>query len=282
MQEKETEGIFKDFNFTDDSSKHGIKKSLEKQFDKYKLEEVKNKEEIESLKEELKSLNERVNRPDSKPKADDGNGRTGPSGIERIFLIGIIIILLGFMIYHLVYQDGIPQEKMPEDTVEAVLEINDSATTDSNTTKDYPPEANLTANESLANETSAHEADVNALSGEVALLLGDIEFSVDENDDSIGYINQVNFRIDNQRNTTLKPLVNVYIYDDNTKDPWEKKSRGVYRFESGIKPGEAKAGYIDVSPKTFRELGLPKHLRIVLNSTTDKLLDYATKEVYIY
>ena len=76
-------------------------------------------------------------------------------------------------------------------------------------------------------------------------------------------------------------MADVYIYDDEIAEDWETKSRGQYKYDSGIKPGESKTGIISVTPKSFRNLNLEKHVRLALNDTDTGFITAVNKEIMI-
>ncbi len=272
MVDKDIDGIFKDFNFQEDSKPKPhkeLKKELQKDFKNNKPDD-----EIKHLKDELKDLRDQV-----RDKKRNSNVK-GPGSTERIILISVIILLLGYIVidYALYHQNNniqIREDKINIVSEEQIGDVINKTEKSLNKTS-----INETVEKNDTTET-VEEEDKETLSGEIKLIMGNIISKVDDDDEDMGFITRIYFSINNSKEETLKPIVNVFIYDENLRDPWETKSRGEYTFPAGIKPGELHTASITVSPKTFRNLDLEKHIRLVLNSTEDGFIDYVNKDLII-
>ena len=117
------------------------------------------------------------------------------------------------------------------------------------------------------------------LPGAIAISIDKIYTAV--TGDDLGEISKVVFTIDNGKDKVLKPIVNVYAWDEENKDPYETRSRGEYTYISGINPGDKHTGSIDLVPKTWVNLDLEKNIRLTLNDTEDGFITAVNQQIFI-
>lgn len=251
MEEKEVEGIFKDFKYVDEADN-----SKEKHEDvKKKAQEAFDKEEKKEKKQAPKTVfDEHEEKGHIKP-------RNVPS-LERIILITIIIILCIFIVFNLTYFCKCERESTSGGTsVVTPSPVDPVASLDENATDNNSSEEEI---EEVTKEDEEEEEE-EVISGEISIKIKEINYEVTGED--LGKIESITFTIENGKNDVLKPIVNVYAYDAELDPSWETRSRGEYTYDIGISSGGIKTGEIELSPKTFRNLNLEKHVRVVLNST---------------
>ncbi|MBL7054155.1 hypothetical protein ISS05_00160 [Candidatus Woesearchaeota archaeon] len=296
MVDEKVDDIFKDFNFGDDEnySPDEMKKKAQREFDRQKFdepEERSSRDEIKELKEQMSELREHIKfkgemkeRPPVKdfskhinpePRFNFNKPRGTP---ERPILIGLIIFLSIFIIVDLSFYEHISKssEAKGEDELRGIVisELNES---EENNTGEVKEEVAEKAIEEK-NETVEKE-EVN-LSGKITLSIDKIYDEAIEGDNK-GKISEIVFTIDNGKNYTLKPFVNVYIYDSESEDVYETRSRGDWTYSSGIESGTKKTGRISLTPQTYYDLDLERHIRIVLNDTNKGFITSLNKDITI-
>ena len=204
---------------------------------------------------------------------------------EKIAYIAIILVLAAYigidwMYYHNENNNG---ESIKKITVKAVANAN---TTEANATK-----ANKTVaakNETAAIVNKSEEKAENGaikdvgkqLSGTVTLTMGKIYTSLSKSINDTGYIDKIDFTIDNGQGKALNPKISIYAYDAEIDKVWETKSRGE-SLGAAIGPGEKYTGSISLTPKTFKKLNLKKSVRLSLNDTNEGFIDAVNGEVII-
>jgi len=192
------------------------------------------------------------------------------ASVERITYIAIVVILLGYLVVDLSFIHG-------DKTTEVIVQQDITAT--------------VVQEENISNETVEEEVEEPVveepveeevqLSGLITFAIDRIYSEVDENNDEVGEINRISFTIYNGVDDVLLPVVNVYVYDEDTKEYYETRSRGEYTFPAGIAPGKTHTGSVDLSPKKFSNLNLKKQIRLVLNDSEDGFIKVITDDITI-
>jgi len=264
----DNDDIFEDFGDKVSGKKESAKKPV-REFNKEDHSESKFKEEKLAIKDryekEMRSLEHK--------KAGDmlKQGKI-PSrnlaSIERITYIAIISILVLYTFIYIPLSNG-------DSTTE--VEISDEITA---TVVKEEADAEE-AEEVVEEEPVVEEPEEVQLSGLITLAINKVYSEVDENNENVGEISRITITIDNGVDVVLKPIVSVYIFDDDSKEYYETKTRGVYTFPAGIAPGKTHTKTIDLSPKKYSNLDLEKTIRVVLNDTEDGFIKAVTKRITI-
>jgi DNA-binding transcriptional MerR regulator len=300
MVDDEINDLFKDFEYRDGEkiSHAEIKKRAQKEFDKQRAEKNDEtgyrdyNEEIKELKEQIRELKEHIKgrhkgrmiseERKTRPKSPRPNiFSKPPSALERGILIGIIILLAGFIVIDLSFHHGGKgtPSGMGEGSVGMVVhEVNKSEEDNTEISAQTEEAQEVEENATNVSEEQAQQQE-EKLSGKITLKIDKIY--TDVLDDDMGEISKVVFTIENGKEEVLRPIVEVFAYDSKNKKDYETRSRGSYRYDSGIKAGESRSGSISLVPKIFRNLDLRKHVRLVLNDTKEGFITAVNKEVII-
>lgn len=231
-------------------------------FHDYKYEEEKPKEKEVQKSKSVKKVHEVVH-------------KSGIGSIERAIFLIIIVLLCAFIVFDklggseekTVIVTSEPETSEEEEEVETAPEEKENEETHVEEEKEEEPEE-----EETTEEEEEPEEEVLDLSGEIDIKINKIYTEVNEDLDDVGYINKVSYTIENGKEDTLVPVVNVFAYDDDLKDTWLDKSRGEARFTVGIEPGDTLEGSVSVSPKTFRNLDETKTVIVQVSDVTGKVL----------
>lgn len=275
MGNDDIDHIFDDYKFEDDKSKNkDVKKKAQKAFEKAVKKDKAKKEETfnsESKPKEVKEakINSSVNNRGFEAI------KTNP---ERIVLIGIIVCLSAFIVVDMLYFSQCEcTNVIKEDSGKETPLITNNQTNKTNLNETISLN-NKTHEEEESNETE-EEPEEPELSGKVTLKIEKVYYEAI--DDQKGKIDKIAFTIENGKEETLKPIVHAYIYDSSMEISWQTRSRGEYRYDSGIKSGKKHTGTLSLSPKYYHGLDLTRHVRLVLNSTKESFIDVETKDVVI-
>lgn len=317
MADEEIDDIFKDFKFEDSNepSHDEVKKKAQNEFNKSSFiepEEKGHNEEIRELKQQVRELKEHVIKPkgeatfqkekkheikhaeyDSKPKHTIKHFDTkpafspkiAPSSLEKKFFVGVIIILLAFIAIDMTFYHGSKTDETLDSSKPSAMSVGAAINEikENKTVKAAAEVVNETGEAEKEEEKTAEEEDKTKeekeLSGNIELMINKIH-SIKENDNK-GYINKVTFTIKNGKNKTLKPVVRVYAYDKNSEDPWIEKDRGEFVYSIGIVPGGEQAGSVDLSPRTFADMGIIKTVVLKLFDEEDDVIASVQDKFYI-
>jgi len=275
MDKEDVDNIFEDFENKVEPKKSTPKIKTKKD-EKSLLKEKYEKQKLAlegKYEEEIGALEDKKN----KEKNKHGNISNNKSNnIERIAFIAIIVVLIvyiaiDFSFYHNEKDDNIDiqQEINDNETDLDSEDINESESGDIENENEVPP------------EEEPPEEDEPQLSGEVTFSIINIDTSVSQDVDDLGYLNNIKFIIDNGKDTALIPVVEVFAYDSENKDIYETKLRGTYTFKLGINPGKSHTGIIDLTPKTWKNLDLKKNIRLILNATEVGYITAINREITI-
>lgn len=188
------------------------------------------------------------------------------TNLERVAYIAIIIVLVVYIAFSFGRGGNVAVETDQTITAAAVK------------TEDTTEEIEEGVLEEVVEEEPVEEEKI--LSGKITFTLDKVYTEVPNEDNDFGYISKVIFTIDNGKDKALTPVVDVFVYDSELGEIWETKSRGRY---SGIaiNSGDKQTGSISLVPKSFTNLDINKHLRLVLNNTEDNTIKAINKEVLI-
>lgn len=274
MKNTDNEDVFADFEQKVKGKKEKeLKESKEPKKEQKKQEEKLSEKEIlmKKFEAEKKALRQKydsemkvLEEKESKEAREKETPK--PKNTERIIYLSVIVVLLGMLVYFFFFNNnsGESAEKSTEETI--IEEIND--TSEENATlgtelKKEPPK-----NESAKTEEKKEDKkEEKQVSGKVTLTIDKVHYEKSDADGNLSYITQVDFTIINDRNKVLSPVLDVFIFDDETKESWEFRSRGKYTYPIGIKSGAKHSDSITVTPKTFRNPELEKKIRLALNDT---------------
>lgn len=277
MAEPDVDDLFKDFEYKIEG-----KKEPKKSFDFAKKEPAKKEPEQKPEKKTWQQAERQViEKQEARPKP------RSTSTIERIGYFAVILILIGyigidFKFYHTENDDQIGSSKditakvinnTTKENKSAEIKVEKIIETPKNETVEKPEvEINKTTNETkAANETKKY-------SGTVTLTIDSIDYAATSNE--TGTISGVIFTINNDKDAVLKPVMDVFAYDEMDK-LWEVTSRGKYTYEAGINPGQKHTEAISLTPKTFRNLKLKKSIRLTLNDTSAGYITAVNTEIII-
>lgn len=202
---------------------------------------------------------------------------------EKIAYIAIILVLAAYvaidwMNYHNGDNAGESDKKISVKAVTNATEGNKTAMAKNETAAivDKPAENNTVEKDN----SETVKAEGKKLSGTVTLTIGKVYTSLSKSINDTGYIDKVDFTIDNGKDKVLKPLVSLYAYDAEIDKIWETRSRGDY-LGTAIEPGGIYTGSISLSPKTFKNLNINKNIRLSLNDTDTGFITAVNKEIII-
>ncbi len=292
--ENDVGDIFNDFKYDDGEHSHDdVKKRAQKEFDKGGMKYVDDfdyRGEIRDLRRQVRELKDVVEGPHKgskrkpEPKHHEhshfkqkDNVFTGPlSTLERGVLIGIIVLLAGFIVIDLSFCFHCGSKATSENIpIEVGGNVNGS---DQNETE----EVEEGAEEVIEEEPEPVVDEEPELSGDITLKIDNIDKKLrDDLGEDKGEISSITFTIDNGKNDVLTPVVEVFIYDDESKDDYETKRRGHYTYAIGIAEGKTHTGTISVTPKIFADLDLVKHIRLTLNDTEGGYITAVNDEITI-
>lgn len=273
---KDTSDLFKDFKFPEkEKGKNPYSQQIK---DDDPVEQVSEEEKVKRKYQKAEQLlQEKYSKEIRRAK-----GNKLPN-YERFGYIAIILILIAYIgidfgFYHK-NSDGELQTSVIEapinlETADIVAEAASSNGTAVNETKKE------TLNESQIEEKddTGEKAEEKKLSGVVSLSIEKIYSQKVGND--TGQISKIDFTIDNGKDKSLMPVVDVYAFDTVLDKSWETKSRGRYK-GSAIEPGSKYSGSISLVPKTFSNLKVEKSVRLVLNDTKEGFMAAANEMVTI-
>lgn len=199
-------------------------------------------------------------------------------GVERFAYIGIIAVLLLYIAIDLSFYHGGSTASLEEakSTGESEAVLSSGADAEEEITP-VVVEVKETKTEPVPVKTDTKAA---TYSGILKFGIDKVSTRVNEDQDDLGYIDEVSFIIENDQAKSIIPIVNVYIYDTELDEVWETMSRGSYSFSS-IAPGETKKGTVKITPKTFRNLDVDKTVRLVINDTKTGITKFSVKTVSI-
>ncbi|MBL7056322.1 hypothetical protein ISS07_05395 [Candidatus Woesearchaeota archaeon] len=297
MKDNDTDGIFKDFqgkvkNKSKTENESFMSKSLKKTSSIFKKdersEEEKFKDKLELKRKILdeKYKRERSNIEEQRKYLEEGNKHNPIQhkqyGIERVAYLAIILILVSYIAVDFGFYHNTPSLNVEENSVSGKV-VQEKAVIE-------PSKEEVKVVEKSVIETAPEKEEVveeakapvkeKPLKGNVALQIDEVVTSISENDDELGYIDEIKFTISNGATEILRPSINVYAYDNTLDDFWETKIRGTYT-NSGIAAGTVKKGSIKLSPKSFRNLNVDKTVRLQMNDTSAGYLASKTKTVEI-
>lgn len=197
---------------------------------------------------------------------------------EKIAYIAIILVLAAYaaidwMNYHNGDNAGESVKKISVKAANNATEGNKTVTVKNETAAIVDKSAEKAKNETV-------KAGEKQLSGAITLTIGKVYTSLSKSINDTGYIDKVDFTIDNGKDKVLKPLVSLYAYDAELDKIWETRSRGNY-LGTAIEPGGMYTGSISLSPKTFKDLNINKNIRLSLNDTDTGFITAVNKEIII-
>ena len=197
---------------------------------------------------------------------------------EKIAYIAIILVLAAYIAidwtsYHNGDNTGESAKKISVKAVTNATEGNKTVTAKNETAAIVNKSAEKTTNETV-------KAEGKRLSGAITLNIDKIYTSLSKSINDTGYIDKVDFTIDNGKDKVLKPLVRVYAYDTEIDESWQTRSRGEY-LGVAIEPGSKYTGSIGLTPKTFKNLKISKNIRLNLNDTDAGFIAAVNEEVVI-
>ena len=198
---------------------------------------------------------------------------------EKIAYIAVILVLvvyigIDWMNYHNAGNGG---ESKKEINVKVVT--NETSKNETSAKKDAAL-ANKTTEKKDESMEKKNETTKTGLSGTVTLTISKIYTSLSKSINDTGYIDKIDFTIDNSKDKALKPKVSAYAYDKEIDESWQTRSRGNY-LGAAIEPGEKYTGSISLSPKTFKNLNINKNIRLNLNDTDTGFITAVNEEVVI-
>ena len=277
---EDSDNIFEDFAAKVKDKKEGLnehEKESKKPHERISEKELlarKYQNEKQALEERYKEEMGTLKEKEIKEALKEKKTKKSLQKTERMAYIVIIIILLGYIIVDLSFFNGekSTEAESTQDTAVSVVNAENKSNEAEEAKQEVPEEVKAPI------EESAKEKE---LSGTITLTIDRVYSELDENDGDLGYITKVTFTIDNSKNKVLKPVVDVFVYDDGMHESWETRSRGQYNYDFGIKPGEKHTASIDLAPKTYRNLNLKKNVRVALNDTESGFITAANDAITI-
>ena len=202
---------------------------------------------------------------------------------EKIGYIAIILVLAAYIAidwtsYHNGDNTGESAKKISVKAVTNATEGNKTVTAKNETAAIVnKPMENNTAEKAKSETVKDGEEQ---LSGTVTLTIDKIYTSLSKNINDTGYIDKIDFTVDNGKGKALNPKVNAYAYDKEIDESCQTRSRGEY-IGAAIEPGEKYTGSISLTPKTFKNLNINKNIRLNLNDTDTGFIATVNEEVVI-
>jgi len=276
---EDTDDIFSDFEDKvkgkkerrETEAKRPQEREREENADQKEILKERYRAEKEALEEKYRKEMEVVREKEITEAIKQGKINPSLHKVERIIYISVILILLGYLIYNI----GFSGEEKAGSEQAAVKEVapvkEENKTAEANKTEEKKAEVKEAPKEEPKEEQK--------YSGSITLTIDRIYSEKKTN--ATGQITQIDFTIDNGKNKVLTPVVNAYIYDDDTKELWETVSRGAYTYPIGMKAGAKQKGSITITPKTFSKLDLKKSIRVALNDTKDGFITAANDAILI-
>ncbi len=281
MEKEDTSNLFKDYKYPEK-----VKPQSVQSFQPVKSETAAASEQVseeDKIKRKYQKAGQSLQEKNKKNMRQE-KGFKLPS-YERIGYIAVILVLVAYIGIDLGFYHGNPDTGIEAAATGAAVKLEEKVNTST--------EANATnkTNEKIANESKELEKEEKAeepqektvaeekkLSGIVTLTIDKIYSQAVSND--TGYIIKVDFTINNGKDKTLKPLLDVYAFDSKLDEIWETKSRGQYK-GNAIEPGSKQTGSIALVPKTFSNIKLEKTIRLALNDTKDGFITAVNEQVSI-
>jgi|TARA_Y100000310_G_scaffold254912_1_gene262116 hypothetical protein len=280
MTKEGVDDIFKDFEHkikdkleAEHADKKGTHKTHEKKLSEEERLKIKYQEAEESLKHKYKKEKEALEEKKKKEMPGHEEMPHRPiKNIERAAYVAVILILVAYTGIDLIFYHG-------NNNVEAEGQIITVAAVKQ---EDKGDEIEKDVEEKVNDEEETVEEvkEEKKLSGIIDMAIDNIYKEVSDKDSTLGYISKIVFTIENGKETTLNPIVDVYAYDSEMHESWEEKSRGKY-IGAAIKSGEKLSGVIDLSPKSFRNLDIKKNIRLTLNDTKEGFITAVNEKVAI-
>jgi len=263
----ENDDIFDDFGDKVIGKKEAVKKPVS-EFKKEEHSESKFKEEKLAIKDRYEKEMRALEHKKARDMLKQGKiPSKNLASVERVTYIAILVVLLVYLVVDLSFFHGDKTTK---------IDVDDGIT--ATVVQEDAPIEEPEAEEVVVEEPEEEEIQ---LSGSITLAVNKIYSEVDENNENVGEISKITITIDNGIDVVLKPLVSVYIYDEDSKEYYETRARGEYSFPAGIAPGKTHTKTIDLSPRKYSNLNLEKTIRIVLNDTEDGFVKAVTKVIII-
>jgi len=273
MANDDNDDIFEDFE-TKVKGESKRSEFAEKELSEEELLKKKYREAERTLKEKHKKEKEALEKKRAEEMLKHGKVPTKKlDSIERIAYIAIIAVLVLYIIIDLSFYHGKNADAESEKPIAVTVGEEDNKTTETEKIEEK-------AEEKSPEEEKASEG-AKQLSGKITLTIDNIYKNVAEDLNDTGYITNIVFTIDNDKDKVLTPVVNVYAYDSELDESWETRSRGQYTYSIGIKPGDKHTGSIDLVPKTWTNLNVEKNIRLTLNDTKSGFITAVNQKVII-
>jgi len=278
MESHNNDDVFNDFEHKISNRKESIKNPVKEMSEEERLK-FEHEEEKHALREKHKKEAKALEEKKSKEMLKHGEkpDKNIPS-IEKIVYISIILIFVIYTIIDLSYIHGKSIENQQEITAVVTGVIEEENKTDEvKETVEEELVVEKTKEKEVEEVKEEPKVEEKKLSGVITFTIDEVYMAVDENDDDLGEISKVVFTIDNGKDKVLTPIVELFVYDSESKEDYETRRRGKYTYGAGINPGQKHIGSIDLKPKKFRNLDLEKNIRLVLNDTKDGFIDAVNK-----
>ena len=296
MENDDTSNLFKDFKYPENPK--GVSKAPKPE--PFKEEQA---SEEDRIKMRYQKAEQSLEEKSHKNTVRHLKAKSMPN-YERIAFIAVILVLAAYISIDFGFYHGSNDDAKDTDkklATGAAIKIGEKGNASVNIATDTVASDNTTSaadvtgvnksNETVkSGEEEKDEKDTSAegaadaaiggknLSGTVTLTLDKIYSNAVDNE--TGYISKVDFTIDNGKEKSLTPLVDVYAFDSEMDKIWEIKSRGQYK-GGLIEPGSKQSGSISPTPKTFRNLKIEKSIRLSLNGTKDGFIAAVNRKITI-
>jgi hypothetical protein len=273
MGDPDVDDIFKDFETKVEDKQEPAKEEApeEKEISEEEILKKKYQKAEQALKEKHKKEREALEEKRKKEMVHGEAPTKSFPNVERVAYIAIIIVLAAYIIVDWSFYHGEKPVDVEADTITAAAVKEENKIN----------EIEEIVEEETVEEAEEIEEEEKQLSGVITLIIDQIYTEVLDEDEDFGCISKVVFTISNGKDKILKPFVEAYAYDSENIEDYETKSRGFYTYSIGINPGDNHTGSIDLVPKTWRNLDLKKHIRLVLNDTEDGYITAWNEEVLI-
>jgi len=278
MADDDVDDIFKDFEHkvegkgeTSHVRKNEIHNSHEKKINEEENLKSKFEKEQQILKHKYKKEKEAIEDRKKKevPKHGEAHHKKNLN-IERVAFIAVILVLIVYIVIDLSSNHGNKSiEEEDQTTTDVAVEQED----ESKQTEEVMEEVVEEEPEEVVEEEKV-------LSGKIKIVIDKVDAEVVDDDKDIGHISKITFTINNGKEKSFNPVVNVYAFDTVLDESWETRSRGKYT-GAAIKSGEKQSGFIDLSPKTFKNLDIKKSIRLSLDDSDDGFITSANMDVTI-
>ncbi|MFC2016624.1 hypothetical protein ACFLUF_02800 [Chloroflexota bacterium] len=270
MAEEDVDDIFKDFETKVEDKEETAE---EKELSEEELLKRKYQKAEQALKEKHRKEKEALAEKRKKKMTYGETPTKAFPNIEKIAYVAIILVLAAYIIIDWSYYHG-------EKTVN--LETDQTITAAAVQVQNETDKIKEVVEDEIVEEEPEEEE--KELSGVIALGITKIYTEIIDEDEDLGEISKIVFIIDNGKDKVLTPVVNVYVYDDEMDEKWETWDRAdpsPYTYKVGIPSGKTHTGFIDLSPKKFRNLDLKKNVRLTLNDTEDGFIKAVNQKVLI-